>query len=328
MTDTQLPQDRYSYRAFGVATHTGTATGGGAMLPSELPFMLGSLVSSTTSGSDFTFIGRLGYVQDQETSLYFLRMRYYDPLTGRFLSEDPIGYRDPNLYLYVRNEPVNRRDPSGLAVELIDKRIRTDGKFTDLDKQQLQAPADGYSSLARAAAGIINKSQPVVQGNIKFGPLTELGKRWTGQSTDKTSLSVHWPFIFEWDVRGDKKDIEKLQVHVRESQRIDEKGQELRPAQDFRIKADNSDELVRVVEPKNAFCDYRILHIDAPGEEYANSANNEFSVEGDVSLERRGGGLVGRFFYHDIGNSTLHFTFYMKVETGQVTAMQFSGKDI
>jgi hypothetical protein len=41
--------------------------------------------------------------------------RYYDPSTGRFASEDPIGFYggDANLYRYVWNESSNYRDPSG-----------------------------------------------------------------------------------------------------------------------------------------------------------------------------------------------------------------------
>ena len=38
----------------------------------------------------------------------------YNPETGRFLSEDPIGFDggDENLYRYVYNNPINSVDPS------------------------------------------------------------------------------------------------------------------------------------------------------------------------------------------------------------------------
>jgi hypothetical protein len=41
----------------------------------------------------------------------------YDPKVGRWLSEDPLGFRagDTNLSRYVSNNPVNMVDPSGLA---------------------------------------------------------------------------------------------------------------------------------------------------------------------------------------------------------------------
>jgi RHS repeat-associated protein len=52
---------------------------------------------------------------DSETGLQFNRDRYYDPKSGRWISQDPIGFSaaDPNLYRYVRNTPANYRDPNG-----------------------------------------------------------------------------------------------------------------------------------------------------------------------------------------------------------------------
>ena len=72
-------------------------------------------IAQDTGGVDqpFTFTGR---ELDTESGLYFYRARYYDPATGRFLSEDPIGTqgRDVNLYRSVFNNPVNFVDPLGL----------------------------------------------------------------------------------------------------------------------------------------------------------------------------------------------------------------------
>src|SRR5712692_7728895 len=43
---------------------------------------------------------------DTETNLQFSRARYYDPSVGRFLSEDPLGFKAaPNFYPYVDNRP-------------------------------------------------------------------------------------------------------------------------------------------------------------------------------------------------------------------------------
>ena len=62
-----------------------------------------------------------GYYYDQETKLYYLNSRYYDPETGRFINPDnplnlfytadmPFG---ANLYQYAYNNPVMYYDPTG-----------------------------------------------------------------------------------------------------------------------------------------------------------------------------------------------------------------------
>lgn len=62
-------------------------------------------------GQTGTFSG--GYFQ---TSLYYYRARYYDPSTGRFISEDPLGFlAGRNFYPYVANSPLNFTDQLGLS---------------------------------------------------------------------------------------------------------------------------------------------------------------------------------------------------------------------
>ena len=75
----------------------------------------GEILGQTNPSEDdsFAFTGR---EYDEETGLYYYRARYYDPILGRFISQDPIGFggEDANLYRYVGNNPVNATDPSGL----------------------------------------------------------------------------------------------------------------------------------------------------------------------------------------------------------------------
>jgi len=64
------------------------------------------------TGNDLLYTGR---EYDRETKLYYYRARYYDPESGRFISEDPLGFEaGVNFYAYVNNNPVNRNDPTGL----------------------------------------------------------------------------------------------------------------------------------------------------------------------------------------------------------------------
>lgn len=51
------------------------------------------------------------------TGLQYLRARYYDPQTGRFLSRDPLPGGHP--YAYAGNNPVRYVDPSGMCHETL-----------------------------------------------------------------------------------------------------------------------------------------------------------------------------------------------------------------
>jgi RHS repeat-associated protein len=72
----------------------------------------GAVRASTDFVNTYTYTGR---EWDKETGLYYYRARYYDPMQGRFISKDPIGFAggDLNLYGYVKNNPLNFTDPKG-----------------------------------------------------------------------------------------------------------------------------------------------------------------------------------------------------------------------
>ena len=58
----------------------------------------------------------------QESGLYYLQSRYYDPNTGRFLNADTLvstgqGLLGNNMFAYCRNNPVCRRDIPGTTDE-------------------------------------------------------------------------------------------------------------------------------------------------------------------------------------------------------------------
>jgi RHS repeat-associated protein len=53
---------------------------------------------------------------DPEINLYYYRARYYDPKIGRFISEDPLGFKGGvNRYGYVGGGPMTGKDPFGLV---------------------------------------------------------------------------------------------------------------------------------------------------------------------------------------------------------------------
>jgi RHS repeat-associated protein len=88
-------------------------------------------VSGTTVNS-FRWIGKVGYYWDQGTGTFYIRARVYEPVIGRWMSQDPLWYplvissssvkRTSisvfrliiNLYRYVLLRPLGLIDPSGL----------------------------------------------------------------------------------------------------------------------------------------------------------------------------------------------------------------------
>lgn len=65
--------------------------------------------------------GYTGREQDALSGLQYNRSRWYDPRSGSWMGQDPIGFAggDANLYRYVGNDPVNNTDPSGRALNLV-----------------------------------------------------------------------------------------------------------------------------------------------------------------------------------------------------------------
>jgi RHS repeat-associated protein len=76
----------------------------------------GNLLSSTgTTPNNYLYRGEQ---YDPDLNLYYLRARYYNPATDRFLSRDPDDHSpfDPkslHKYLYANGDPVNGLDPTG-----------------------------------------------------------------------------------------------------------------------------------------------------------------------------------------------------------------------
>ncbi|HUC15635.1 MAG TPA: RHS repeat-associated core domain-containing protein, partial [Acidimicrobiales bacterium] len=73
----------------------------------------GNLTGST--GSATTSFMYAGAYYDSSTGLYYMQARYYDPLTGQFLSLDPDVAQTMAPFNYAGNNPVNANDPSGLS---------------------------------------------------------------------------------------------------------------------------------------------------------------------------------------------------------------------
>ena len=114
-------EDSSGFVLWDLADHLGTVRdlvdNSGAVVNHLKYDSFGSIFAMSSSApTHFTRYQFTGREFDIATGLNYYRARYYNAATGRFVSEDPIGFNsgDVNAFRYVANNPLTYVDPSGL----------------------------------------------------------------------------------------------------------------------------------------------------------------------------------------------------------------------
>ena len=118
---------------------------------------------------------------DSETNIVYYRARYFDSITGRFITEDPLRFRAAaNFYPYVGNDPVDLYDPLGLTVEV---RCRTLGPRNLLSQSWWNALKDV------GARYLLGAKHCFLAVNCGGGPLTIVSYLGNGVNVVNQSVS-------------------------------------------------------------------------------------------------------------------------------------------
>lgn len=109
--------------------------------------------------------------------------RVYHAGLGRFLTRDPVSYRDgPNLYQYAKSKPIVMRDPCGLVA------WPNDSYPTDLDGNPTPPPTNPALH-PRVCCGPLMGWEPLTHCEIRWGPCA-VGERtsplWRDTSPTRT----------------------------------------------------------------------------------------------------------------------------------------------
>ena len=149
------------------------------------------LSQSEGISNPFKYVGAFG-VMDEGNGLLFMRARYYDPATGRFISKDPIGWAGGlNLYGYVGNNPGNRIDPWGLIDEWGFGGIFGPFNFSWISSQPDKTQVSVVTDIEVGGGFVFCYNNPFRNAsNLPFEINIGLGK-YTGISTNNEKMCIN-----------------------------------------------------------------------------------------------------------------------------------------
>ncbi|MFO0957376.1 MAG: RHS repeat-associated core domain-containing protein [Isosphaeraceae bacterium] len=158
--------------------------------------------SAPSYGDRWKFTGR---EYDVATGLYYYRARWYDPRSGRFINQDPIGFGggDGDLYRFVGNSPTIFTDPSGLQltdeqknVLNVHDRLAADGASYDdiVSSIILQAliEANGNNAVAFNLIYAIRNENDAALDSDYLASADHFFNAWNAQDMYKKSLGQNY----------------------------------------------------------------------------------------------------------------------------------------
>jgi len=144
-------------------------------------------VPNTWSGTRFAYTGQIAIPGAQ---LYYYKARVYDPIQGRFLQTDPVGYGpDVNGYAYVGNDPVNKGDPTGNHPQYETSNFgqwedASDGTDDSPLGQLAQRQANAVATSSAFADAVVAQVKAILSGGGQVGPAN--GSGYSTLSPDRT----------------------------------------------------------------------------------------------------------------------------------------------
>ena len=151
--DNKLRQTTSGTASYFISDHLGSTRAladGNGNIASSLGYHSFGNVTSGSASTRHTYTGR---EIDFESGLMYYRSRSYDATQGRFVSEDPIGFKAGiNFYAYVENNPLRYSDPTGLCPQ----KCADDETLNNLASGIIGGRLDRLTGIVRGYAGTYN----------------------------------------------------------------------------------------------------------------------------------------------------------------------------
>jgi RHS repeat-associated protein len=134
----------------------------------------GATLDHTGTSSDLRYDGQY---QDDETGLYYLQARYYDPTTAQFLTRDPLEDETCQPYSYAGDDPIDNSDPSGLSclgdwcpgqsLQFAEGEVIGAGKFASSAAQAVVNPVGFVQGIGSACSSGYNSEGGGLDGALQ-----------------------------------------------------------------------------------------------------------------------------------------------------------------
>ena len=183
----------------------------------------GQLASSATNATRFLYTGQ---VWDADAGLQYNWHRWYDPMVGRWISEDPAGFSagDPNLGRYIANNVTATLDSTGLQPDLPNDEypplfppiIPPESPFSGppIPFNPADIDIDLSPPEVQPFDGTFTWTPPFMTGGGLFGSIApdepSLGVQWNPSWLDNTAvwaaidlLNSDWTISFQTEVADD-----------------------------------------------------------------------------------------------------------------------------
>lgn len=125
------------------------------------PYLWVSKLARARGVGPSTWYGSLVEGQRDLTGQLYRRNRYYDPASGRFTQEDPIGLAGGlNVYGFAAGDPISFSDPLGLCIEDDADCKKIVALLRAQEGAEFQTAADRYDALRDRRVHLVRKSHP------------------------------------------------------------------------------------------------------------------------------------------------------------------------
>ncbi|MDH3273691.1 MAG: polymorphic toxin-type HINT domain-containing protein [Gammaproteobacteria bacterium] len=115
-------------------------------------------------------VGYTGHQSDVATGLTYMQARYYDPVVGRFMATDPVGFTPDNpmsfnRFLYVNGNPYKYNDPDGQFLNFAVKFV-ADVALNVAVNYVTTGEANVSGALKESALGVLNPAKSVQKARV------------------------------------------------------------------------------------------------------------------------------------------------------------------